>query len=77
MAGVGRRGFQAAAQAAMFATYTQHSLHTHAYNTPVVTASGFDGRRPNQPGFLNIDPNLDHSRGVFIPFFHHISELIN
>ncbi|KAA1469555.1 hypothetical protein DENSPDRAFT_864256 [Dentipellis sp. KUC8613] len=47
MAGVGRRGFAAAARAAMFAGAASHTFLGPA---PI----GMDGRRPNAPGWLDI-----------------------
>lgn len=59
MAGVGRRGFAAAARAAMFATnITGQTSHSPSFATP-----GMDGRRPNAPKFLDIStaPNVLHA----------------
>lgn len=52
MAGVGRRGFQAAAQAAMLAATLSRG------NTPQVPTPGMDGRRTNAPSHLNIDADM-------------------
>lgn len=62
MAGVGRRGFAAAARAAMFA----HQMGTQAHS-PVESVShadqipGMDGRRANAPRFLDIASAANYS----------------
>jgi hypothetical protein len=53
MAGVGRRGFAAAAHAAMFATVTGH-VGGPRYDGGVAS-EGADGRRPNAPKYLDIN----------------------
>ncbi|TFY55821.1 hypothetical protein EVG20_g9179, partial [Dentipellis fragilis] len=58
MAGVGRRGFAAAARAAMFA-----GAATHAFLGPAPT--GMDGRRPNAPGWLDIGSGECRMYSVF------------
>jgi hypothetical protein len=52
MAGVGRRGFAAAAHAAMFATAAGH-IGGPRYGG--IVAEGADGRRPNAPKYLDIN----------------------
>lgn len=53
MAGVGRRGFAAAAHAAMFATVAGH-VGGPRYDGGVAS-EGADGRRPNAPKYLDIN----------------------
>lgn len=52
MAGVGRRGFQAAAQAAMLAATMSRG------NTPQIPTPGMDGRRMNAPRHLDINAEM-------------------
>ncbi|KAI0949905.1 hypothetical protein AcV7_008536 [Taiwanofungus camphoratus] len=52
MAGVGRRGFAAAARAAMFAMPTGHE--NFGEEPDMTPRQGMDGRRPNAPRFLDI-----------------------
>ncbi|KAI0082836.1 hypothetical protein K474DRAFT_1702811 [Panus rudis PR-1116 ss-1] len=64
MAGVGRRGFAAAARAAMMANTMTHALNigTHAPAPfPIVDAvPGMDGRRANAPRFLDISSAVNY-----------------
>lgn len=59
MAGVGRRGFQAAAQAAMLAASLGHSVDR--IRSP---PNGMDGKRTNAPRHLNINPYTPSQQGM-------------
>lgn len=59
MAGVGRRGFQAAAQAAMLAASLGNNMER--IRSP---PNGMDGRRTNAPKHLNINPDLLSQQGM-------------
>lgn len=66
MAGVGRRGFAAAARAAMMANTMSHALNigTRA-PSPFLhmdAVPGMDGRRPNAPKFLDISSAVNYGR---------------
>ncbi|KAH7908878.1 hypothetical protein BJ138DRAFT_304714 [Hygrophoropsis aurantiaca] len=74
MAGVGRRGFAAAARAAMFATsFTPNGNGVHAgpglnVNGNGEGAQGMDGRRANAPRYLDINAAMGHvARAAMTP----------
>lgn len=65
MAGVGRRGFAAAARAAMFA----HQIGIHATSpvdslSPADQIPGMDGRRANAPRFLDIASATNYGESI-------------
>ena len=60
MAGVGRRGFQAAAQAALLAASLRPG---NDLRTP---PPGMDGRRSNVPRQLNINAAFTQDQGIFL-----------
>ncbi|KAL5533056.1 hypothetical protein ACEPAF_4832 [Sanghuangporus sanghuang] len=55
MAGVGRRGFQAVAQAALLAASMRRDQEPDRMQMPT---AGMDGKRTNVPGHLNINPDV-------------------
>lgn len=70
MAGVGRRGFAAAAAAAMFTTTINTHAHEGAPGTPaplVIPGQGMDGRRSNAPKFVDVASAAQY--GVY-PVWH-------
>lgn len=65
MAGVGRRGFAAAARVALFAHQMGNMTSpTESLRSPLTSPQdqipGMDGRRPNAPRYLNIVPAADY-----------------
>ena len=65
MAGVGRRGFAAAARAAMFASSLPHHDPSQNKNTSLA----MDGRRANAPQYLDINAAMSHvMRGELLLF---------
>jgi hypothetical protein len=63
MAGVGRRGFAAAARAAMFAPLHDHSPPSLTNDNKLIP--GMDGRRANAPRYLDIDASRCESSSLF------------
>ena len=66
MAGVGRRGFAAAARAAMFANQIgMHSSPQSEHPPFHLQGPGLDGRRANAPRFLDIVSANQYSKFIF------------